>query len=713
MRFTEHLEASSELLDWFRENELSLVLGLPDEQALVFLSPDGEGRVRAVTRRIEHLRCLHADRSRVLVATDSQIHELVNVLPDSATYDGYDHIYILRRTHTTGAIDVRDLDGAAPGAPYFVSGRYNAVATLSDSYSFEVRWRPESSRHPFSEGPFRLTGVARDETGDVCYATGLYEATSADETSATGAVIDVDADERVTEGVLRPVCPQLQEGTLYGVDARNRGLFRIEDGGTAETVMDLPAVPTSLVVYENFALVTISGSDGEPDAGDSSSGGARTGAKNELLVLDLATGTLVGKAQWPHEIASPSDVQVLPGVNRPTALGPDSDALPRTIVFETDDGLVYHQIPSGREEARVPDPETSDNRSTSPPIPDDLRGPETGNQTARIGEGQEYSIFQGRMEARELCSRFQNLVPGRFRRRVRTGTVDPATPLIGVAATLGDRPVGVAAASDPDGSGISHAHALKVSPPHRGQGLGTNLLGRLERHAREAGGRVLEGRFRASLSVLPALERVLEKRNWEPPKVKRYLYKGKRAHVPKPFLEQLSQAPAEGTLFEWADLTEDQRIDVESRLNSTGESAIPASLSPFQLGTEPDLDCSVGLRHEDRVVGWMITHRVTEDLLQYTTLYVEPEFRGPGVGPTLLAEAIRRHAERTDIPKFIWMVDAEKERMRRFIDLRLSEVVDVEDKLLVAATRLREKPSGSRREDGRGDPTETPSRTGW
>jgi len=634
------------------------------------------------------------------VATDFQIHELVNVLPDSATYDGYDRLYMLRRTHTTGAIDVRDLEGGAPGAPCFVSGRYNAVGTLSDTYSFEVRWRAESSRQALSEGPFRLTGVAREEQGAVCYATGVYGATSEDETSTTGGVIDVESDEMVAEGGLRPVCPQLQEGILYGVDARNGGLFRIENGGNPETVMRLPAVPTSLDVYKHFALATISGSDGERDAGAFSSGGARAGAKNQLLVVDLASGTLVGNAQWPREIGSPADVEVLPGARRPTALGPVTDALPRTIVFEADDGLVYHQIPAGWEEVRGADPETSDTRSTSSPIPDHVTGPETPKRTARIEEGQEYSVFQGRLEARELCSQFQDLVPGRFRRRVQTGAVDRTTPLIAVAATLGDRPVGVAAASDPDDSGISHAHALKVSPPHRGQGLGTDLLGRLEMHAREAGARVLEGRFRASISALPALERVLEKRNWEPPKVKRYLYKGKRAHVPESFLDHLSQAPAEGTLFEWADLTDPQRVDIERRLNATGESAIPTSLSPFQLEVEPDLDCSVGLRHEDRVVGWMITHRVTEDLLQYTTLYVEPEFRGPGVGPTLLAEAIRRHDERTDIPKFIWMVDAEKERMRRFIDLRLSEVVDVEDKLLVAATRLEEKPPGTRREDG-------------
>jgi GNAT superfamily N-acetyltransferase len=84
----------------------------------------------------------------------------------------------------------------------------------------------------------------------------------------------------------------------------------------------------------------------------------------------------------------------------------------------------------------------------------------------------------------------------------------------------------------------------------------------------------------------------------------------------------------------------------------------------------------------------MITHRLKPEVLQYTCLYVEPEIRGPGVGLSLLARAILRQAEETDIPRFIWMVDAEHARMHRFLSSRFASIIDTEDALLESAKQL-------------------------
>lgn len=692
MSFSEHLQVSSELLEWINRRDLSLVFALQHDNTLVFLSPNDEGRIQGVARQIQHPRSLHVDRNRLVVATHYQIHELVNVLPESATYDGYDHIYVLRRTHTTGAIDLQSLSGGVDEPPRFVSRRYNAVGTLSERYSFDMLWRASSSNQLSSEEAFQVTGVVKNAQQDACYVTGIYE----DGQEATGAVVQIGSETLVAKGAFAPVKPQVHEGQLFLVDARNGSLLRVRECGETETMVHLPKIPSTLSLYDGFALVTIPSSSFEEEDRESLSSeqNHRTSGA-ELLLIELTTEKIIGKAQWPDGVGPPSDLQVLPNAQRPTALGPAAAELPRTVVFEVEGGLVYHQVSP---EQGTPDsfgrPAPAEVAS-SPTIPKELTVPDAAEQAARVGESQSYSFYPGREAAQSFFERFQPLFPERFRRRIQTGAIDPTAPLIGVAVAIDDRPVGIAAASMPNNSGVADAHALKVLPPHRGRGVGTALLERLEDLVRETGARVLQGSFRASISSLPALERVLEKLNWEPPKVKRYLYKGERSLVPESFIQRLSKEPAEGRLFEWGDLTAEERSDIEDRLNSTGELAIPESLSPFQLGTSVDLDCSVGLRHDGRVAGWMITHRLTEDILQYTTLYVEPRLRGPGVGTTLLAEAIRRQAKRTNIPKFIWMVDADKSRMRRFIDIRLSEVVDERDKLLLAATRLRSDPSGT------------------
>jgi GNAT superfamily N-acetyltransferase len=87
-------------------------------------------------------------------------------------------------------------------------------------------------------------------------------------------------------------------------------------------------------------------------------------------------------------------------------------------------------------------------------------------------------------------------------------------------------------------------------------------------------------------------------------------------------------------------------------------------------------DCSVGVRHDEQVAGWMITHRAGPDVLQFTCLYADPTLRGTGTGPALLGLAIRRYLEETDLPRCIWMVDAEKKRMQQYVERRLAPVID-------------------------------------
>jgi predicted GNAT family acetyltransferase len=87
-------------------------------------------------------------------------------------------------------------------------------------------------------------------------------------------------------------------------------------------------------------------------------------------------------------------------------------------------------------------------------------------------------------------------------------------------------------------------------------------------------------------------------------------------------------------------------------------------------------DCSVGVRHDEQVAGWMITHRAGPDVLQFTCLYANPTLRGTGTGPALLGLAIRRYLEETDLPRCIWMVDAEKKRMQQYVERRLAPVID-------------------------------------
>ena len=82
---------------------------------------------------------------------------------------------------------------------------------------------------------------------------------------------------------------------------------------------------------------------------------------------------------------------------------------------------------------------------------------------------------------------------------------------------------------------------------------------------------------------------------------------------------------------------------------------------------------SLGLRRDGAVVGWMATHRLRADLVQYTCLFVrEGVARGRSIA--LLAEAVRRQV-RAGVPLMAFMMDASNAAMHRFLERRLTPYV--------------------------------------
>ena len=85
--------------------------------------------------------------------------------------------------------------------------------------------------------------------------------------------------------------------------------------------------------------------------------------------------------------------------------------------------------------------------------------------------------------------------------------------------------------------------------------------------------------------------------------------------------------------------------------------SIPLSCRRFRRKRRQEPCNSLGLRSDNEVVGWMITHRTRPDTIQYTSLYVEPAVRRrqPGIGMALLAKSICLQIE-SGVPRGIFLV---------------------------------------------------------
>jgi hypothetical protein len=80
----------------------------------------------------------------------------------------------------------------------------------------------------------------------------------------------------------------------------------------------------------------------------------------------------------------------------------------------------------------------------------------------------------------------------------------------------------------------------------------------------------------------------------------------------------------------------------------------------------------LGLRYKDQVVGWMITHRVAEDTIRYTKMFVRKDLQSLGRAISLLAKAIKLQLETMEDSKAVCTVFADNTEMIRFVDKRLA-----------------------------------------
>ena len=144
------------------------------------------------------------------------------------------------------------------------------------------------------------------------------------------------------------------------------------------------------------------------------------------------------------------------------------------------------------------------------------------------------------------------------------------------------------------------------------------------------------------------------------PRAVRRLY---RAHVETirdaPLLKART-LPNGYTLFDWRDITPREQEAIRRRQHEDTPDAHPDALDPFQRPNQISTTCSVGVRHESDIAGCMVVHRLRDDVMQYTSLFVRPTVHRHRVAWMLLAEAIRRQINRTEATRGVWMVDLDR-----------------------------------------------------
>jgi GNAT superfamily N-acetyltransferase len=218
---------------------------------------------------------------------------------------------------------------------------------------------------------------------------------------------------------------------------------------------------------------------------------------------------------------------------------------------------------------------------------------------------------------------------------------------VALAARSADNPVALALAElpAPGADGPSELLSVFVAREHRGQGIATALVEAMEQALGRRGAASVEAVYTTGKPSIAAVERIFEKRGWEPPVLRTITVRFTMAEaLSTPWYGRMGLLPAGAEIFSWVDLTAAERQHLRESNERTPW--IANSLQPWrhdQLGFDPV--SSVGLRYRGEVVGWVINHQIDARTVRFTCSFMRKDLSRRARIVPLYSEAIRRLSE--------------------------------------------------------------------
>jgi GNAT superfamily N-acetyltransferase len=218
---------------------------------------------------------------------------------------------------------------------------------------------------------------------------------------------------------------------------------------------------------------------------------------------------------------------------------------------------------------------------------------------------------------------------------------------VAVAAYGANGPAALAIAELPvrDSDGPPELLSVFVAPDSRGRGLATAMVDAIERAVAARGASSIEAVYMTGKPSIPAVERIFEKRGWEPPALRTLTVRFTiQEAISTPWYGRTGLLPPGAEIFAWKDLTADERQE----LRASNERApwIANSLQPWRhdsIGFDPV--SSVGLRYRGEVVGWVINHQMDAQTVRFTCSFMRKDLSRRGRIVPLYSESIRRLTE--------------------------------------------------------------------
>lgn len=231
---------------------------------LVLLRPDGAS-INTHFRQFHRPMGMAADGRRLALGTNAEIVEFRNMpavagrLQQPAVHDS---VYMMRRVHITGHIDIHEMAFDGEGELWFVNTAFSCLCALDTQSSFVPRWWPDCVSHLSPEDRCHLNGLGMRD-GRPRYLSALGETNAPQgwrQNKRDGGVLFDSIENRVVaRGLSMPHSPRWYANRLWLLESGRGALVTIDPvTGEKRDVARVPGFARGLDFLGPIAFIGLS-----------------------------------------------------------------------------------------------------------------------------------------------------------------------------------------------------------------------------------------------------------------------------------------------------------------------------------------------------------------------------------------------------------------------------------------------------------------------
>jgi uncharacterized protein (TIGR03032 family) len=277
---------------------------------------------------------LAVNRERLLIGTETGIREFRNIPSVSGRLvppNRHDAVYVYRKHHVTGDINIHEMAIGADNECWFVNTRFSCLCTLDADSSFRPRWRPSFITGLSPEDRCHLNGLAM-VNGQPRWLTALGATDGARgwrvNTKDGGIVIDYATREVVVRGLSMPHSPRWYRNRFWFLESGRGSLATIDLAtGKVDTVIRLPGFTRGLDFVGPLAFIGLSQLRETNPLTDIPITEENIDRMSGVWVVNIETGQTIAILKFGDAVQEIFAVQAIPGIQYPEIIDENEELL--------------------------------------------------------------------------------------------------------------------------------------------------------------------------------------------------------------------------------------------------------------------------------------------------------------------------------------------------------------------------------------------------